>query len=121
MNLAPTSVLSGHGQQSKLLNDAKYYAQSFADDLATLIIGMCFNTVSELMQSALKLVENWCRAQKQNANPSKTKLMLFTNKRLIVGFKPPTFFGVRIYLSDIVKYEGYSLLHMLGINGYKWV
>lgn len=71
-----------------LLNGNGFYSQSFADDLVILIIG--------LMQSARKLVEDWCNSLEQTANPDETKLVLFSKKRVIPHFKPPTFFGKKI-------------------------
>jgi hypothetical protein len=92
-----------------LLNDSGYYSQSFADDLVILLIGICASTISGLMQSALKLVESWCQSHEQTANPNKTKLILFTRKRKIIGFKNPLFFGKRLELSDFEKFLGVLL------------
>lgn len=96
-----------------LLNDNGYFAQGFADDLALLIIGKFISVLCSLMQSALELVEQWCSANEQIANPDKTKLILFTKKRLVNGFSPPKFFGKEIHLSGWVKYLGLIIDSML--------
>lgn len=78
-----------------------------ADDLAILIIEMCLSTTSNLMQSALILVQNWCLEHTQTVNPSKTKLILLTKKKFIQGFGPPAFLGASILLSDFIKSLGW--------------
>lgn len=56
-----------------ILNSTGYYSQSFADDLVILIIGLFTSTISEVMQSALKLVEGWCNSLEQTAQLTQTK------------------------------------------------
>ncbi len=92
-----------------LLNNSGYYSQSFSDDLSILLTGICINTLSGLMQSALNLVQSWCISKKQTANPDKTKIVLFSRKKLQSGYKPPKFFGKQIHLSDFVKHLGVYL------------
>lgn len=90
----------------KALNDAGYFSQSFADDLAVIVIGLYVSTLCELMQSAFRIIENWCNQHEQMVNTNKTKLTLFTTKRTITGFKPPKIFGKEILLSQSAKVLG---------------
>jgi hypothetical protein len=53
------------------LNNAGYYIQGYADDLAILILGKEFNTTMDLMQGALKIVEDWCNLEGLKVNPRK--------------------------------------------------
>ena len=92
-----------------LLNESGFYSQGFADDLAILIIGQFTSTLCDLMQSALYLVESWCQSKEQIANPDKTKLILFTKKRITIGFTAPTFFGTVLSLSEHAKILGLYL------------
>jgi hypothetical protein len=52
------------------LNNQGYYTQGYADDIVILILGKHANTLSELMQRALEIVEGWCLKEKQQVNPS---------------------------------------------------
>lgn len=72
-----------------------------------LIIGLFTSTIREVIQSALKLVEGWCNSLEQTANPDKTKLVLFSKKRL--QNLSPVFFGKRIPLSDSAKVLGVTV------------
>jgi hypothetical protein len=42
------------------LNGNGYYTLGYADDIAILIHGKFLNTVSELLQEALSMVQQWC-------------------------------------------------------------
>jgi Reverse transcriptase (RNA-dependent DNA polymerase) len=90
----------------KLLNDSGYFSQSFADDLSVILIGLFVSTLCDLMQAAFAIIENWCIQHEQVVNTDKTKLILFTKKRKIIGFKAPTIFGKEINLSQSAKVLG---------------
>lgn len=64
-------------------SDAVFYTQSFAHDLATVAIALFISTLCVLMQSAFKLVQNWCNDHEEEVNTEKTKLILFTLRRKI--------------------------------------
>lgn len=53
----------------------------YADDIAVFISGKFEGTVRERMAVALQLIMNWCRRVGLNANPNKTTLVPFTNRR----------------------------------------
>lgn len=91
------------------LNDKGYFSQGYADDLVILIQGKYLNTISEVMQSALKEVESWCGRVNLKVNPSKTTLVPFTLKRKLEELKPPVLCGERLTLAGEVKYLGIIL------------
>jgi hypothetical protein len=76
------------------LNNAGYYTQGYADDLAILVLGKEFNTTMDLMQGALKIVEDWCNVVGLRLNPRKTALIPFTYKRRDRNIATPTLFGI---------------------------
>ncbi|CAH2095823.1 unnamed protein product [Euphydryas editha] len=59
------------------LNDNYYYTVGYADDLAILIRGKFVNTICEVTNAALKIVEQWCGDNGLSVNPSKTELVMF--------------------------------------------
>jgi Reverse transcriptase (RNA-dependent DNA polymerase) len=91
------------------LRDQGFWAQDFADDVVVLINGIFLNTVSELMQRALNLVQKWCEEVGLSVNPNKTTVVLFTQNRNLDGYKKPTLFGREIELQNQVKYLGVIL------------
>jgi hypothetical protein len=68
------------------LNDNNYYKIRYAYDIAILINGKFSQTVSEVLQTALGIVQQWCD------NTNKTVTIPFTTKRDIWGLKEPTLF-----------------------------
>lgn len=100
----------------KTLNDMGYNSHSFADDLAVILIGKFISSLCELMQHAFALIENWCTDHEQMANPDKTKIVLFTKRRQIQGFKAPKLFGKEIHLSNSAKILGVIIDAKLNFN-----
>lgn len=92
-----------------LLNNLGYYTQGYADDIVILTQGKHAGAVSELMQGALGIVEGWCIKENLRVNPTKTKLIPFTNKRKLDKLKPPTLFNEQLQVSREVKYLGLIL------------
>jgi hypothetical protein len=74
-----------------------------------LMVGKFPNTVSGLMQLALSTIETWCNKVGLSVNPDKTGLVTFTRKMKLTGFFEPQFFGVKLSLSESVKYLGVIL------------
>ena len=93
----------------KKLNDNNFQTEGFSDDLATLLKGKFLNTLCELLQSVLDIVSEWCEENGLSVNPSKTKMIIFTRKRKIVGLKIPLINGTPIVLVNEVKYLGIIL------------
>ena len=59
------------------LNEAGYYSIRFADDIAIIIRGKFPSTVSEVLQNALKRLENSCSRTKLSVKPNKTTIVPF--------------------------------------------
>jgi hypothetical protein len=73
-----------------------YYTVGYADDIAILINGKFLQTVSEVLQTTLCTVQQWCERTKLSINTNKTVVTLFTRKRNIKGLKEPMLFGKSI-------------------------
>jgi hypothetical protein len=91
------------------LKEGGYYATGYADDIAILINGKFPQTVSEVLQTALGFVQEWCDRTGLSINPSKKVIIPFTKKRVLKGLKEPVLFGKTIQLSTEVKYLGLTL------------
>jgi hypothetical protein len=97
-------------------NNQGYYTQGYANDIVILILGKHANTLSELMQMTVEIVEGWCLKEKLQVNPSKTALIPFTDKKNLEGLRLPTFFNERLKIAGEVKYLGLTLDRRLKWN-----
>ncbi|XP_052744507.1 putative 115 kDa protein in type-1 retrotransposable element R1DM [Bicyclus anynana] len=88
------------------LNAKGYTTIRYADDITILISGKHENTLCNIMQNALKLIEKWCTDNELSVNPKKTELILFTNKRKPDLNRLPKLFNTTLNLSTEVKYLG---------------
>ncbi|XP_063634981.1 uncharacterized protein LOC134805639 [Cydia splendana] len=100
------------------LNEEHFYTIGYADDLAILISGKFASTVCDLTQAALRIVERWCRDFDLSVNPTKTEMVMFTNKRALGNFTRPTLFQTELQLTDEVKYLGLTLDSKLNWNNH---
>jgi hypothetical protein len=91
------------------INSNGYYTVGYADDIAILINGKFPHTVSEVLQTALHTVQQWCERTNLSINPNKTVIIPFTRKRNTKGLKTPILFNKTIPLSSEVKYPGLTL------------
>ena len=91
------------------LNEGNIYTQGYADDICLLVVGKFPNTLSGLIQWALRTVEEWCEGLGLSVNPDKTGLVAFTRKRKLPGFFEPHLFGKILRRSMSVKYLGVIL------------
>lgn len=82
---------------------------AYADDIVVLVPGKFISTVSERLELALQRLERWSHKNGLGVNPSKTKLVLFTRKRAIPDFRPPTLGGRSLSLSNEARYLGIIL------------
>ena len=98
------------------LNANYFFTVGYADDLAILITGNFANTICDLTQSALHIVDKWCKKYGLSVNPSKTELIMFTNRRALGDFKLPTLRGTTLQLVTEVKYLGVILDSKLNWN-----
>jgi hypothetical protein len=85
------------------LNDGGCYTVGYVDDIANLINGKFPQTVSEVLQTALCAVQQWCEKTYLYINPNKTIIIPFTRKGNIRGLKEPNLFNNAIQLTSEVK------------------
>lgn len=97
------------------LTQKGYYVQGYADDIALVIFGKFPSTLSDLMNNALRNVNNWCRKEELSNNPQKTVFIPFTRKQL-KGFGPLRLASTNLELSNTVKYLGLTLDRKLTWN-----
>ena len=64
------------------LNEVGYYLIGFTDDTAIIIRDKFPSTVSEVLQNAIKRLENWCNRTKLSVNPNRTTIVSFTRLRM---------------------------------------
>ncbi|XP_067204590.1 uncharacterized protein [Linepithema humile] len=93
----------------KALDDRGFTAQGYADDVAILVRGPFLETLLELMQGALEVVEEWCQRTGLAVNPLKTGLTVFTRKYKVDTIVGPTLGEVRLVPTESVKYLGVIL------------
>jgi hypothetical protein len=78
-------------------------------DIAILINGKFLHTVSEVLQTALHAVQQWCERTNLSINSNKTVIIPFTRKINIKEPKEPILFSKTIQLSNEDKYLGITL------------
>lgn len=100
------------------LNRVGLFTQGYADDIVILLTGKDLYTLGGLMQNALSVVENWCTVEGLSVNPSKTSLVLFTNKRSVNNLPSLNLFGQSLTWSEQVKYLGIILDRKLSWNAH---
>lgn len=93
----------------KAFDGKNIYIQAYSDDVVILVLGISLQEVCRRMQTALRILENWCNAHHLGVSPTKTSLVLFTRKRQIRGFINPRIYGTMLELTDTVKYLGVLL------------
>jgi hypothetical protein len=91
------------------LSDNGHYTVGCTDDIAISISGKFLQTVSEVLQTALFTVHQWCKRTNVSIDPNKTVIIPFTRKRNIKGREEAIFFSKTIQLSSEVKYLGWTL------------
>jgi hypothetical protein len=86
------------------LNRNDNYTVGYANDIAISINRKSLQTVSEVLQTALCTVQQWCKRIKLSIDKRKTVVISFT--RNIEGLKAPILFSRKIQLSSEVKHLG---------------
>jgi len=80
------------------------------DDVAAIVRGSFLSTRKELMDKALKIIQNWCQAKDLTVNPSKTETMIFTRKYKPEPVRPLRLRGGKeLPYTSLVKYLGVHL------------
>jgi len=85
----------------------------YADDVAIIFNGKYPQTLCDLMNAKLKILSEWTIANGLGVNPSKTKLVLFTNRYKIPQLNPPIFNNCNLSFSDHARYLGLVLYKRL--------
>jgi hypothetical protein len=91
------------------LNSHSYYTVGYADDIEILINGKFLQSVSEVLQTTLCTIQQWCERKKLSINPNKTIVIPFNRKRNIKRLTEPIIFSKRIQLSSEAKNLGVTL------------
>jgi len=71
----------------RLLEQEGVYCQFFADDGVVVVRGKDLGTLCGLMNQAVGVMEGWCGERGLAINPEKAKLLLFTRKRSLIGWR----------------------------------
>ncbi|MCP3662523.1 MAG: RNA-directed DNA polymerase [Gammaproteobacteria bacterium] len=93
----------------RVLHGSGVFALGYSDDGVVLVKGLHLDVLCGLMQTALDSVQQWCQQHGLSVNPQKTELVLFTRRRVVQGFRAPSFYGRELTLSPQVKYLGVIL------------
>ncbi|XP_036138900.1 uncharacterized protein LOC118644432 [Monomorium pharaonis] len=91
------------------LNERGILTLGYADDLAILVRGPFLETLLELTQGALEVVEEWCGRTGLSVNPLKTGLVVFTRKYKVGPVEGPVLGGTRLVPTGTAKYLGVIL------------
>jgi hypothetical protein len=67
------------------LSDDDYYTEGYVDDISILTNGKFPQTVSEILQTALCIVLQWCDITNLSIKPNKMMIIPFTRKTDIRG------------------------------------
>lgn len=104
-----------------LLNDLSlkgFVFQCYADDLVIVVRGAHGEIISDIMQTALNLVANWCEVEQLSVNPRKTVVIPFTKRRKLDKLRQPIMYGETIPFAEEVKYLGVILDRKLTWNSH---
>lgn len=91
------------------LNANRHYAQAYADDVAIVYKGHKTHNLCKKMQRGLDLIQDWCKENNLSVNPSKTEVVLFTQKKKLGEYVLPKMGGTQLKLTNEVKYLGVIL------------
>lgn len=79
---------------------------AYADDVVLVIKGKFPNTLSEIMESGLRLLDKWANECGLGINPQKTEMILFHKGRKDIQFRCPKLRGESLVLSNQAKFLG---------------
>ncbi|XP_070854646.1 uncharacterized protein [Drosophila suzukii] len=82
---------------------------AYADDVAIIFSGKFPQTLCDLMTAKLEILSDWTTARGLGVNPSKTELVLFTNRYKIPQLNPPILNNCSLSFSDNARYLGLVL------------
>lgn len=81
----------------------------YADDLLIIIRGPFLDTLMNITQSVLKVIESWCEKTGLSVNPKKTEIMVFTKRYKWDRNCPLVLNGQKLEFAREVKYLGVTL------------
>jgi hypothetical protein len=90
----------------------------YADEIAILTNGKFPQTVSEVLQTVLCTVQQWCERTKLSVNPNKTVVIPFTRKRNIKGPKEPVGHGISSWIRSFIRPirpSGHAEAHLVNL------
>jgi len=91
---------------------------AYADDVAIIFNGKYPQTLCDLMSAKLKILSEWTIANGLGLSPSKTELVLFTNRYKVPQLNPRILNNCNLSFSDHARYLGLVLDKLLkwGLN-----
>jgi len=93
----------------RILEEGGCKVVAYADDVAIIFNGKYPQTLCDLMTAKLKILSEWTIANGLGVNPSKTELVLFTNRYEIPQLNPPILNNFNRSFSDYARYLGLVL------------
>jgi hypothetical protein len=91
------------------LSENGCYALVYTDGTAALISVKFPDTISELLQKALSMVQQQCYRTQLSINPQKMVLLPFTRKRDLIGLQKPVLSGHTLQLTTEINYPELTL------------
>jgi len=82
---------------------------AYADDVAIIFNGKYPQTLCDLMTAKFKILSEWTIANGLGVSPSKTELVLFTNRYKIPQLNPTIVNNYNLSFSDHARYLGLVL------------
>lgn len=90
----------------KKLEKLGIFAQAYADDVAIPVVGKIPSVLSDITSSTLNFVMKWCQDKGLTVNPSKTDVLIVTNRKKLGRFPDVKIEGRALEIKDSVKYLG---------------
>lgn len=81
-----------------------FKSNAYADIVVPYILGVHLNMLSSRMETAFKILNDWCITTGLSMNTSNTEPVLFSKKHKIPRFNLPKLNGMEIGLADSAKY-----------------
>ena len=93
----------------RLLNEAGFFAQAYADDILILVKADDEHVLAGLMQHTLGIRQAWCESFRLSVNPDKVNMILFTTRYKVKPIGGVQLGGKPLKLVNEAKYLGVTL------------